>query len=378
MSQELDIETYALSILSIRDKLTNEVFTSDKYKIDMISSKYSNTKLPIPKLILNNKPISRNNNLLVTFKCQSCNIGREITLNLFIRRIQHQSKTCSLCCNKEETKCSKHSEFIKNNFDKIRSDDYISTREIKLKSLPIDEKINISNTEWNNEDDEFKKLYFLQNLNEDEFDKIKNKILGINNKKITDLTEWTYFPYFRIYNQTKYTPMLINLSKTLIEKPSYITFKCELCDNEFTHRDLYIVKNKIKIYCKDCSLTNRTFRIRKFKLKNGNSIVWQSLPEKRFIEWCETNNISIQNGPKIKYNFEEKEHIYKVDFELPDKKIYVEIKDNHCWYKEQVKNGKQPAKELALKEYSEKNLYTYLIIFPKTLSTAKKHILKTL
>lgn len=322
-------------------------------------------------MIINNIPISRNNSILVTFTCITCSIQREITLNLFMRKVHSENKSCLLCC--DEAKCKSHSEFMTSNNNLIHTGEYISTN-IHPKSLSLRNQMELSIHDWENEDDEYKSSYFLRNLTIDEFERIRSKIIGINNKKITDLSAWIYSPHFRIYNQIKYVPILINNTTSAIERPHYITFLCESCENEFTHRDLYNVK--IKMYCKDCSLTNRTFRIRKHTLKNGKNIVWQSTPEKRFIDWCEDNAIPISNGPKIDYPFQDKTHIYRVDFEISDRKILIEIKDNHCWYRQQVKSGKQPAKEIAMKEYCEKNEYTYLIIFPKTLSHCKDIILQ--
>ena len=103
--------------------------------------------------------------------------------------------------------------------------------------------------------------------------------------------------------------------------------------------------------------------------------MWQSVPERRFIEWCEDNNISIKNGPKVTYNFREKQHVYRVDFELTHNKLLIEIKDNHCWHKEQVESGKFQAKESAAKEWCKINNYKYHVIFPKTLQKLKDSIL---
>jgi hypothetical protein len=106
--------------------------------------------------------------------------------------------------------------------------------------------------------------------------------------------------------------------------------------------------------------------------------MWQSIPERRFIDWCEEHNINISNGPKIPYTFNNNEHIYRVDFELPDLKQLIEIKDNHCWHKEQVKSGKFESKENAAIEWCKKNKYTYHVLFPKNIQHYKNSIIKSL
>ncbi len=369
----MDATPYLNSIVSIRNK--SEALTWKTLSIDKIIAKYSNTKTPIYKLVIDDKSISRNNDLYVKFNCISCNIQQEITLNLFMRKVNNNGKYCRSCVNSSEEKASNQSLFMKNNSKKIICGEYVKEAVQKKSEQSLEDHLKLSDHDWKNEDDEFHHNYFLTHLTVDEFNKIKNKITGINNKKITDLSQWSYEPIYRIWNQTRYTPMLINKDIQCVEKPYYITFNCENCDNEFCHRDLEIVKNKLKIYCKDCSFTNKTFRIRTMDLKNGDKIRWQSIPEKRFIEWCQDNNINIKNGPKIPYVFNDIKRTYIVDFELPNIKYLIEIKDNHCWYKNQVKTGKQPEKEKCAIEWSTNNNYEYKIVFPKMLQRIKEEIL---
>ena len=55
--------------------------------------------------------------------------------------------------------------------------------------------------------------------------------------------------------------------------------------------------------------------------------------------------------------------IYKVDFEIPSKRILVEIKGEHIWHKNQVDSGKWKAKEESAKKWCELNDYKYYLIF---------------
>lgn len=338
-----DTRSYLQSIMHIRNKDNDELLQPKTIDIQPHIAKYSNTKDPIYKMILNNTPISRNNNLVVGYKCLTCSTAQEISLNVFIRKVNRSSDRCPVCVNNEKVngQCE-HSE-----------------------------KVN-----WDDEDDTFKKEYFLSHLTVEEFERIRVRIRGINHKKLTDLSDWTYLPYYRIWNQTRYTPMLLNYKTQSIEKPQYIHFICENCDNEFIHRDLEIIKNKIKIFCNDCTLCNKSFRIRSMNV-DGAKILWQSVPERRFIQWCIENKIKIKNGPKIEYIIDNKSHIYKVDFELPELKLLIEIKDNHHWYKKHIANGVQEAKEVCALEWCKLNGYEYYIVFPKTLATIKERIIHT-
>lgn len=365
---------YFNSIVTIRDKQNNTQISVDECSIQKISSAYSNTKVPIHKLIINNKPISRNNTYVICYKCLTCNIESEITLNLFMRKINKDIRRCEACRNKNEDKCKAQSKFMKENIHKIIAGEY-TISENKVKSKSLDDHIKTSMLDYDAEDDDFKNMYTLRHLTTDDFMRIQSRIISIGNDKVCSLDEWSYFPTFRIYNQTRYTPMLIHKTENRTEKPIYIKFKCDNCECLFTHRDLEVVKNHIKILCQSCSLTNRTFHLRKMTLKNGISIMWQSVPERRFIEWCELNDIRVQNGPKISYMFKDTSHTYRVDFELPAHKLLIEIKDNHCWHNEQVKSGKFGAKESAANDWCKSNQYTYHVVYPKTIQQFKNSIL---
>jgi hypothetical protein len=366
--------TYLNNIVQIRDKKTNLVVLKERCTIQKIASMYSNTKTPIYKLVIDGKPISRNNTYTIRYKCHTCCTENEITLNLYMRKVNKASMTCDACKNSDEAKCIKQSNFMKQNASLIHAGKYVSdTDKTKVKNRTLSDHLETSITDWNQEDDDFKEKYYLYHLTSEDYERIKKHIISINNDKFNNINEWTYFPTYRIYNQTKYTPMLLHSDNKCVEKPLYLKFKCENCDCEYIHRDLEVVKNKYKLLCKTCSLVNKTFSLRKKILNNGEKIMWQSIPERRFIEWCEDNNIPIKNGPKLKYTFKEKEHTYHVDFELYDN-ILVEIKDNHFWHKQQIESGKFQAKQYATEEWCKKNNYTYHVIFPKTLQKFKDSI----
>jgi hypothetical protein len=366
---------YFETIVGIRDKKDTTTIPLSNCSIQKITSTFSNTKIPIYKLVINNKPISRNNTYVVDYKCQTCNSQKEITLNLFMRKVNKETTRCETCKNQDETKCNNQRQFMKENMSKILSGEYIK-QTIKVKSNSLEQHLEKSNTDWSLEDVDFKEQYIFSHLSVDDYNRILPKIVSIGNDKITSLQDWTYFPTYRIYNQSRYTPMLIHKTENKTEKPLYIKFKCENCDCEFVHRDLEVVKNNLRIFCQTCTLTNRTFQLRKKKLASGETILWQSVPERRFIEWCEENNIQIKNGPKLPYIFNDKQHMYRVDFELPKHKLLVEIKDNHCWHQEQLKSGKFSAKENSANEWCNENKYRYHVLFPKTIQKFKNSILE--
>jgi predicted RNA-binding Zn-ribbon protein involved in translation (DUF1610 family) len=363
-------------MIYIRNKISNETILKERCSIKKITSIYSNTKQPIFKLIIDSTPISRNNTYTVKYKCQTCLIEQEITLNLYMRKVNKEITGCDACKNRDVDKCNNHREFMKQNGTTVLSGCYIKNETIKVKTFTVDKHLEKSLSDWKEEEPEFKDKYFLYHLSHDDFERVRDKIISINNDKFINISDWNYFPSYRVYNQSRYTPMLVHKTDGIVEKPLYLKFKCDNCDDVFIHRDIEVIKNQYKILCKTCSFTNKIFCLRKYTCKNGLSVMWQSIPERRFIEWCEEHDITIKNGPNIEYTFNNYTHTYRVDFELPQYNILIEMKDNHCWHKQQVESGKFGAKENSANEWCKIKNYKYYVVFPKTLQKMKDFILE--
>ena len=110
---------YIQSIISIRNKNSDKNLEWKSLSIDKIITKYSNTNIPIYKLIIDDKVIPRNNSYLIKYKCITCNIFQEITLNLFMRKVNNDGSYCVACRNKEDSKRELQSHFMKENFSNI-------------------------------------------------------------------------------------------------------------------------------------------------------------------------------------------------------------------------------------------------------------------
>jgi hypothetical protein len=353
------VNIYLNSITEIYDKksLDKKKIDINNVKVEKIVSNYSNTKVPIFKMVINKKVISRNNSYVIIYKCQHCGINNSITLNLFTRKLNKNITKCNNCKNQDDIKKDNHSKWMKENASKIKNKIFIKEKKIKS----INDLISESKEYWNNMDDDFKEAYIKKHLTNDEYDRIKDKIISINNDKITDVMNYQYIFNYKINNQTLFNPMIINFDKKLIERIVYIKFRCENCNSLFVNRDLYIQKNKYKILCKDCSFCNNTFKIRNMTNIKNEKVIYQSQFEKKFIIYCNENNILIQNGDKIKYKWNNKNLNYKIDFKIPEKKYLIELKDD---YKEKI-NVKNEAKINAAKLFASNIGYEYFIIFPK-------------
>jgi ribosomal protein L44E/predicted RNA-binding Zn-ribbon protein involved in translation (DUF1610 family) len=360
------IAHYSESIVKVFDKKTNNDFTKKPRRIENIAHKYSNTKVPIPRFILDDDIVKKNNSIVIGYECLNCKAVNQITLNLFMRKVKNGIKCCDACKNLDEVKRAEHAAYM-------LGERVVEESSKKWSEKTLDERLFESHKLFEMEDDEFKKQYFTKHMTCDEFERVKTKIKSIGNGKLKSLENYDYMPNFKIWNQTKFTPILISKDKTIYEKPNYIEWVCESCDNNFINRDLEIQKNSIKILCRTCAFSNKIFKIKSMKSPWGK-ILYQSVQEHRFIKWCIEKSIKILNGPNIEYTWKDKVHKYRVDFQLPDLKMLIELKDNHVWHKIQIENGKWGAKEECAKKWCEDNGWKYEIIFPKTLATWKENI----
>ena len=159
-------------------------------------------------------------------------------------------------------------------------------------------------------------------------------------------------------------------NKDLLLPFKNITYKCENCDKPFLSNTSRLPKPKLnnyKILCRECSLCNKIFKIRNILNICNNKIVYQSKQELDLINFCNKNNILIENVPKLKYYFENKTRTYSVDFFIPSLKILIELKDYHIWHKNEVIYGKWACKEKAATEYCEINNLKYELVFKENL-----------
>lgn len=108
-------------------------------------------------------------------------------------------------------------------------------------------------------------------------------------------------------------------------------------------------------------------RPRKYITKFGDSITVQGSYEEKFVKLCEEADIRILNGPMLKYQFEEKERRYFVDFYIIQNGNHrlVEIKSSYYYkrYQKQVE-----AKSKAAIAWSQKQGYLPYVLMIDNIS----------
>ena len=235
-------------------------------------------------------------------------------------------------------------------------------------------------------DDDFKDNYYTYHLTNEDYERISKNIISLQNGKykIEDLEYWSVF---KTNNQMLFSSVFYDNANNLVIKANQPIMRCDNCGNDWRAKTLEKYKNCHKILCPACAaclLCNRTYKIRTTKNCVKDIILYQSKLELNFINWCNNNSIIVKNGPVLPYVFLDVARKYKVDFMIKcgasgDADILIEIKDNHIWYRNDIKSGKHEAKLSAVRAAIEKGDYKgyYLItpdIWVNTLKTIKARL----
>lgn len=351
------------SITKIRNKHTNEEIPIITKQIVFETAKYSSKKIPIWHICINDIKMRKTSDWVVQYLCSECNRTNEICTTQFLRKLRKGSNKCNFCAIAVLNSKPNHNQ---SNPNKPK------TNEVKL--TPKEFKIQ-SEIDFSCYPDEYRNSYFIRHLTEEDFKRICPKIMSICNGKYTDIEQFEFWPIYKVYNQMAFSSVLYDKINDTIIKANQPMLKCDNCDIIWRAKSLEAYKNHYKIYCKECNLCNRIFKIRPVQNILGEKIMYQSKLEKKFVDWCNLNNLVIRNGPKISYDFENNKKIYKTDFMVGS--YLIEIKDFHCWHKEQVKSGKWYAKEQAAKEYVKLNgLIKFIMITPQNWEECTKQILE--
>ena len=338
------MEEYKNSIRSISNKITNKNINLEE--IDIIYHSNDN-KNPIYKFVINGQIINRKNKYVITYKCLECNREKTISLNSFINKINKNIKKCDICQELESTK-----------------------------KYTCQDIINKSEEEFKNYGEIFEERYFKKHLMLDEFNHLKSKIISIQNDRIIDINNYIYYPHNKYNKQIKFVPKIYDYQKDIFEDINYIKFRCEKCDSNFINKDLCPQKNKLKIYCPDCNSNNKTIKIKNFKNIKDEKIEYQSRLEFKFINFCNSNNILIQNGPKINYEHNGLQRNYKVNFYLPELNYLVGFNENHHWHKRKLNNDIWDSRKNKIQELIDNYIYTkFILIFPKKYQQTTNSIL---
>lgn len=332
------------NILEITDENKVPIEIKD-IKLEFSCNKYSSKKNSIYHITLNDKHLSKRCKYNIKYSCVSCHAIHIVGTTQFLRKVNKCSHRCNLCVNTDEKKRLEHKEFLQN-YHKLPT------------KLSLQEQQRESIQAFDEYDDDFKENYYKQHLTDDDYKRISKNIISIQNGKFTvqDLEFWSVF---KTNNQMLFTSVFYDKNNDVIIKANQPILKCDNCTQEWRAKGLEKFKNCYRILCKDCTLCNRTYKIRNTQNCIRECVLYQSQPEYKFINWCNNSGIIVRNGPYIPYVFDGKTRKYRVDFQIND--ILIEI-----GHQLQLETGKWKAKEDAVYEEISKGFYKeYYLITPK-------------
>ena len=308
-------------------------------KLEFSCNKYSSKKNSIYHITLNDKHLSKRDALNIKYKCITCDAVHIVGTTQFLRKINKCSYRCDSCGSS------------------VNND-----KQAPILPLSLKEQKEASDRLFEEYDDDFKDTYYSYHLTNEDYKRISKNIISLQNGKykIEDLEYWAVF---KTNNQMLFSSVFYDNVNNLIIKANQPILRCDNCNNDWRAKTLEKYKNCHKILCSSCTLCNKTYKIRTTKNCINDIILYQSKLELNFINWCNNNSIIVKNGPALSYVFQGIERKYKVDFMIKD--LLIEIKDNHIWYRNDIKTGKNEAKINAVKEAIKNGDYKeYYLITP--------------
>lgn len=352
------------------DGITKQQYTD--ISVVCTTRKYTSTKSPIWRLVIDGEETTRKSPLLVKYKCLTCECISTVSMLSFLRKLNNSNAhMCYMCRNKCEQKRENHSVWMTGK--NIRS--FTSSPKIHISATTLYEQAKES---FSNLPLDFQNEYWKKHLKHYQMVKLLSFIRSLHNGHIP-LDRIKRCEYWEVYpcgNQMQFTPVFYDAIDNEVIRIYQPILRCEQCDSDWRCKNMKPFVDCYRVLCPSCKLCRRTFKIRGTSNLNCEKILYQSKPEKQFIDWCKTHNIVVKNGPQIQYTFRSKDKKYKVDFLIPSIGYLVEVKDDHCWHRNQVDSGQWTCKEQAVLDMISQGYYEkFLLLTPKTKANCLQEIL---
>ena len=348
------MQTILDSIVEIHKKSTNELIPITERRLQFENSKYSATNQEIWHIYLNGDKLRKASDLVVTYCCIGCGQRNSVCPTQFLRKIRGCKSNCFKCTLDIHNSKPNHNlkrEDVEDTANSIQT--FIQRRQMSIESFESYPK-------------DYQTAYFLKHLTNDDFNRIRKNIVSLCDGKYDNLANIEYWSVYKTNNQMVFTTMMYDKECDTIFKANQPVIRCDNCNDTWRAKSLDICKNQYKIMCSKCKLCNKVFKIRPTTNIKGETIVFQSKLEKKFVDWCNENSIVLHNGPNIEYTRANKVHKYRVDFQIGN--VLIEIKDFHIWHKKQVESGLWGIKMEATNEYCKINNKVYYLITPENWS----------
>ena len=182
------------SIIDIKLKSTNESIPMKTKRFEFEISKYSAKKNSIWHVYINDSRIGRKSDIIITYKCSECENINQVNSTQFLRKFRSGTNRCTHCALDYHNSKPGHNK--PNN--KIKP--------VKLSFIEFHEN---SIRDFQSYPDEYRYAYILSHLSEEDFERLKPKIVSICNGKYTNIDNFdshylakSLLPYFLLRTVT--------------------------------------------------------------------------------------------------------------------------------------------------------------------------------
>jgi predicted ABC-type ATPase len=302
------------SITEFKNKTNNEIIPITEKKLQFETNSYD--------VYINNIKLKKTSEFLITFKCVSCNSLNTVSTTQFLKKIR-ECKTSCFQCN-----LLKHNNII------------LSPEENRKNSIEL----------FDTYSEEYKNSYFLNHLDDEDYNRIKTKIVNLCNGKYSKLDNIEYWSIYQVNNQMIFSSVMYDKINKTIFKVNQPVLKCDSCEKNWCGKSLECFKNSHKILCDDCKSSNRILKIKPIKNIINETVIYQSKLELKFIDWCKTNGFIIINGPHIEYTIDNKTKKHKITFQINN--ILIDV------------NKRQAKLDVIESSIKNKNYRKYFMITP--------------
>lgn len=330
------------NITNITDDSGNKIQLLDGSGIclQFNDNKYSAKKLSVWQILVNGKRLTKSSKYLFEYNCVSCGSKYSLCPMALIRKVNKCVLTCIEC--------------VRNAYPVLHQTHmtYVEKRDAAIRAFDA-------------MDDDYKSAYFLRHLTPDDYKRISKNIVGFQNGNITDFENIEYWPVYNTTTELSFTHIMYNTKTQTVFKPHQPIIECDHCAKNWRADTIEKFKNHYRIYCPQCwnNTCNTKFRYRNCYNINNSSVMYCSLQELKFINWCNNNGILVNNGTVISYEFASEIKTYRIGFLVGN--TLIDIKDN-IWDRDKRTGPKWQAKESAARKLVSDGKYDdYIIITPK-------------
>lgn len=225
-------------------------------------------------------------------------------------------------------------------------------------------------------DIDFKTRYYNQTPTEEQFFEYLPHIYSINDVVInSDIIKNIKYKFaVPTNNQIRFCNQISFDNGLTWKTIGKIELQCRICGKIYKIHKQNLINKKIGDFkCTYCGLQNYTYPI---KIYENTNLTYQSNLELKFIEFCISNNIKIENCFEIPYIRNGKMRIYHPDFLLSDLKMIIELKGNNKFYHDDLSSGRIDAKNTAAEIFAKNHNYTFRFVLGENFDDFCNFILK--